>query len=101
MRGAYKIRGLEVTQSDVVGKIGEQITMASTSTRPDVILAPFKQTSNIRMTRVSKAPRPITADEAGAYEQLPTALEGQAAGLNVEVIGVIQKAETKYSLEAR
>ena len=104
-RGSYAIRGLEITLSGVVSEkqTGSevQLTMAGTSDRPEVILAPYKQCNNVRMTFVSKSPKPITPDEAGAYEQLSTALGGKAAGSNVQVTGVVQKDANGYSLEVR
>jgi hypothetical protein len=104
--GAYVMRGIEMTVSGVVTKnqlgTDEQLTLASTLTRPELVLAPFQATSKIEWDMKAKAPRPISDAEAGAYARLSAALAEHPAGVALQVTGRLQKhGANKFSLEVR
>jgi galactose oxidase len=104
--GAYVMRGIEMTLSGVVTKkqlgADEQLTLAGTSTRPELVLAPFQATSKIEWDMKAQAPRPISDAEAGAYARLSAALADHPAGVTVQVTGRLQKhGANKFSLDVR
>ncbi|KAF7513644.1 hypothetical protein GJ744_007695 [Endocarpon pusillum] len=102
----YYIRGIEMTLAGVVTKEksgdDEQLTLASTSTRPDVSLAPFQASSQLKWDMKTKAPQPITEVEVGAYKGLVAKLADHPAGLTVQVTGTLHRhSADKYSLDVR
>jgi len=104
--GAYDMRGIEMTLSGVVTRkqVGtdEQLTLAGTSTRPDLVLAPFQAASKIEWDRVTKAPKPMSDEEAGAYARLSKTLAEHPSGLTLEATGRLQKHDAnKFSLDVR
>ncbi|KAI4212441.1 MAG: hypothetical protein LQ351_004874 [Letrouitia transgressa] len=101
VKGAYQLRGLEMTLSGLVSQMKagsgeEQLTMAGTATRPDVVLTPFKEADNLRIYWVSKAPKPITEEEAGAFARLSALVADDAAGATVQVTGLLHKNDANY-----
>jgi len=102
--GAYDMRGIEMTLSGVVTKkqldTGEQLTLASTSTRPELVLEPFQATSKIEWDRAAKAPKPRSNVEADAYAQLSAAV-AEHPGVAVQVSGRLQKHGANKFLEVR
>jgi galactose oxidase len=103
---SYDMRGIEMTLSDVVTRkqtgANQQMTLAGTSTRPELILAPFQETSQIRWDMAAKAPKPIFDVEAGAYERLSATLADHPAGVKVQVTGTLQKhGANEFSLDVR
>jgi hypothetical protein len=102
VNASYKIRGIEMTLSGVVSVKQEQMTLADTSTRQELLLAPFTQTSQIKWDIVTKAPRPISEGEAGAYKRLAAALAERKVGATVQVTGTLQKHRSdSFSLDVR
>ena len=104
--GSYVMRGIEMTLSDMVTKkqlgADEQLTLAGTSTRPELVLAPFQATSKIEWDMKAQAPRPISEAEAGAYTRLSAALADHPAGVTVQVTGRLQKhGANEFSLDVR
>ncbi|EXJ63431.1 uncharacterized protein A1O5_11480 [Cladophialophora psammophila CBS 110553] len=103
---AYDMRGIEMTLSGVVTKkrVGadDQLTLAGTATRPDLVLEPFQATNQILWDKEAKAPKPITDAEAGAYAKLSTALADHATGATMQITGWLQKyGANKFSLHVR
>ena len=104
---SYDMRGIEMTVSGMVSKkqssgAGEQMTLAGTSTRLPLILAPFRESSQIKWDLTTKAPRPISDAEAGAYKGLSVALADHPAGMTVQVTGTLQKhGPGQFSLDVR
>jgi len=103
--GAYVMRGIEMTLSGVVTKkklgTDEQLTLTSTSTRPELVLEPFQATSKIEWDRAAKAPKPRSNAEAGAYAGLSAAV-AEHPEVAVQVSGRLQKhGANKFSLEVR
>jgi hypothetical protein len=104
--GTYEMRGIEMTLTGVVtmkeGSPNKQLTLAGTSTRPNLDLAPFQADSKIEWDRVTKAPKPMSDDEAGAHAQLLKILAEHPLGLTLEVTGRLQKHDAdKFSLDVR
>lgn len=104
--GSYVMRGIEMTLSGVVTKkhvdAEDQLTLSGTSTRPELVLKPFKPSSQILWDKDAKVQKPITDAEAGAYEELSKALAEHAEGLKVEVTGWLEKLGAgKFSLHVR
>jgi len=98
---SYDMRGIEMTLSGLV-KTGEQLTLAGTSTRKELALAPFKQASQIKWDMQTMAPKPVTDAETGAYERLKAALTQHPEGAKMQVTGALQKHDTdKFSLDIR
>ena len=91
----YHVRGIEMTISSVVTKqqsgASEQLTLAGTSTRPQLTLAPFKETSQLKWDMRTEALRPIVAADAKAYERLWATLANHPTGVIVQVTGTLQK----------
>ncbi|KAF2721404.1 copper radical oxidase [Polychaeton citri CBS 116435] len=104
--GAYIMRGIEMTVSGLVTKrnsgAGEQLTLAATSTRPELALAPFQASSIIEWDMKAQAPRSMSDAEASAYAQLSAALENHAVGVTIQATGRLQKhGANKFSLDVR
>ena len=104
--GAYVMRGFEITLSGVVTKkengAGEQLILAGTSTRPNVTLGPFRESSNIQWDMTMQKPRPITQKEAGGYAQLSGWSDSHTNGASVQVTGRLHKhGNNKFSLDVR
>lgn len=102
--GGYFMRGTEMTLSGTVTekRVGtdEQLTLTGTSTRPDLLLAPFQQSSNINWDLRHQVAKPITDKEAGAYARLSKALTGEA--VTVQVTGRLQKNDAgKFLLDVK
>ena len=102
----YDMRGIEMTVSGVGTKkqsgANEQLTLAGTSTRPQLILAPFQATSQLKWDMTAQAPRPITDAEAGAYKRLSATLADHPTGVTVQVTGTLQKqGANEFSLDVR
>jgi galactose oxidase len=103
---SYNMRGIEMTISGAVTKeksgTDEQLTLAGTSTRPQLILAPFQATSQLKWDIKANAPKPISDAEAAAYERLAATLAGHPAEVTVQVTGTLQKhGADKFSLDVR
>jgi galactose oxidase len=103
---SYEMRGIEMTLSGVVIRkqtgANQQMTLAGPSTRPELILAPFQETSQIKWDTAAKAPKPIFDVEAGAYERLSATLADHPAGVKVQVTGTLQKhGANEFSLDVR
>ena len=102
----YYLRDIEVTVTGVCSKTqsgaNEQLTLAATSTRPKVILAPFQEDSQLKFEMAAQSPRPIDDAEAGAYKRLSATLADHPAGSTVQVTGTLQKqGANEYSLNVR
>ena len=99
----YDMRGIEMTLSGAVTKTqDDQIKLAGTSTRPDVVLAPFQPHSQLKWDMKAEGPRPITDEEAGAYKRLTTTLADHTAGVTMQVTGTLQKHDAnEFSLDVR
>ncbi|KAK5652039.1 hypothetical protein OQA88_10942 [Cercophora sp. LCS_1] len=99
---SYEMRGIELTLSGVVSLKQDKLTLAGTSTRQELVLAPFTEASQIKWDVVAKAARPVSEGEAAAYERLADALAKHAAEAKVEVTGTLQKGEAgSFSLDVR
>ena len=106
IHGGYIMRGIEITVSGKLIKrqsgAQEQITMASTSTRPQLVLAPFQPASQLKWDMAAKATRPITNTEAEAYHRLSATLTEQSTGVMMQVTGTLQKhGAGDFSLDVR
>ncbi|KAF2421803.1 hypothetical protein EJ08DRAFT_738112 [Tothia fuscella] len=104
--GSYQIRNIELTLSGVVTsrKVDddEQLTLAPTSTRPLVVLAPFKADSKLEWDNVAKAAKQVTSEETCAYNNLLKTIAAHPSGLKLELSGRLQQHETgKYSLDVK
>ncbi|KAK5693080.1 hypothetical protein LTR97_010556 [Elasticomyces elasticus] len=104
--GSYGMRGIEMTIPGVVTmkRVGanEVLTLASTTTRPEVVLTPYLASSTIEWNMDTQAPQLVTALETGAYASLASVIAQQSAGLAVEVTGPLQKQDmNKFSLDVR
>jgi hypothetical protein len=102
----YTMRGIEMTISGAVTKeksgADEQLTLAGTLTRPQLILAPFQATSQLKWNIKANAPKPITDAEAGACKRLAATLADHPAEVTVQVTGTLQKhGADKFSLDVR
>ena len=102
----YDMRGIEMTVSGVGTKkqsgANEQLTLAGTSTRPQLMLAPFQATSQLKLDMTAQAPRPIIDAEAGAYKRLSATLADHPTGVTVQVTGTLQKqGANEFSLDIR
>lgn len=103
---AYDFRGIEVTLTGAVTKSHvageEQLTMAGTSTRPEVLLAPFHTSSNIKWDAAAQAPTPASDTETSAYARLSTALADHASTVAAQVTGRLhQHSANKFSVDVR
>lgn len=99
--GAYTWRGIEMTLSGVVTSTGDKLTLAGNSTRPELALAPFQQSSKLEWDLKTSAPKPMTDAEAGAYARLADAV-AQHPGTSIQVTGTLQKlADGKFSLDVK
>lgn len=103
---SYEMRGIEMTLSGVATKryagSEEEMTLVGTSTRPDLILTQFQEASNLKFDIDKRANKPITKEEASAYMELLAALKDNNAGVEVQVVGRLQKhGDNKFSLEVR
>lgn len=106
-RSSYEMRGIEVTLSGAVTRKLDgkdqagQLLLIAGKTRPEVILAPYQQSSNIRYDFKAGKPKPITKEEADAYAQLFTVVDPDDR-VTLKVNGTLQKhGEGKYSLAVR
>ena len=102
----YDMRGIEMTVSGVGTKrlsgANEQLTLAGTSTRPQLILAPFQAISQLKFDMTAQTPRPIIDAEAGAYKRLSATLADHPTGVTVQVTGTLQKqGANEFSLDVR
>ena len=102
----YEMRGIEMTVTGVATKkqsgANEQLTLAGTSTRPQVMLAPFQEASQLKWDMKAQAPRPIIDAEVGAYERLRAKLADHPTGVTVQVTGTLQKqGDNDFSLDVR
>ncbi|KAF2179647.1 copper radical oxidase [Zopfia rhizophila CBS 207.26] len=104
--GSHILRGLEMTLSGVVTKkqlgADQQLTLASTPTRPELVLAPFQETSKIEWDLLKNAPKPVSEAETGAYAQLSAAVAEHPEGVELQVTGRLRKHDANgFFLEVR
>jgi hypothetical protein len=100
--GSYHMRGIEMTLSGTAEKEDEKIVLKGNSTRPKLVLAPFKAASKIDYDMWKKVDREMSDEEAGAFEGLSKALAGHASGMKVVVTGRLQKhGAGDFSLDVR
>ncbi|KAK3322855.1 hypothetical protein B0H66DRAFT_620679, partial [Apodospora peruviana] len=99
VNASYDMRGIEMTLSGVLGRKGDHVLTLVTNVK-ELLLAPYKQASQIRWDYLTKAPRPVTDAEVAAYKRLE---EEQGKGSKkVQVTGTLQKlGEGKFSLDVR
>lgn len=100
------MRGIEITLSGTVNKkqdgAKEVLVLASTVNRPEVMLGPFQEASNIEYDLYTQKPKPISEQEIGAYAALLSAVPGNAEGTQVQVTGRLHKqGATGYALDVR
>jgi galactose oxidase len=100
--GTYTMRGIEMTLTGLVTEKGGKLTLAGTSTRPDVVLSQFKADSKLEWDNVAKVPQPLTTGEAIAYTQLYQKVVSHPEGLTMQVTGRLQMDENKvHSLDVK
>ena len=104
--GSYHMRGIEMTLSGFVEKktvaAEERLVLAGNATRSQVVLAPFQSTSKIEYDMKAGGERPMSKEEAGAYDELAAALAGRSGGVEVTVTGRLQKhGVDSFSLDVR
>ncbi|KAK1751097.1 hypothetical protein QBC47DRAFT_351913 [Echria macrotheca] len=98
---SYEIRGVEVTiEGGVVERAERTLVMEGTGKRPEVVLAPFGEGSNLRWDVGSKQRKPVSEEETGAYERLVGALAGEK-GKTVRVTGTLNRGEGGFELNVR
>jgi hypothetical protein len=100
------LRGIELTLTGTVVKkqVGGEVklTMASTSSRPEVILAPFKAASVLERDHKANALMPASNDELGAFASLSTTASPRADGVSAQVTGRLHKVgENSFELDVR
>ncbi|KAK3317950.1 hypothetical protein B0H66DRAFT_515932 [Apodospora peruviana] len=115
VNGSYEMRGIETTVSGVLsskarsGDSEEQMTL-TLAAGPQLRLAPFRQHSQLKWDITTRAPRPISDAEAGAYQRLAEALaamDSAAQGvMPVRVTGTLHKlrdgdSSGKFCLDVR
>jgi len=102
--GSYFMRGIEITLSGVLRKgsgADAHLTLASTTTRPELVLKPFQAGSKIEWDSAAQAPQSTSDAEASAYARLSTAA-AQHPGVSIQVTGPLQKlGGGQFSLEVR
>ncbi|KAK3352195.1 hypothetical protein B0T25DRAFT_517523 [Lasiosphaeria hispida] len=105
VNSSYEMRGIEMTLSGVVTSANGRVTLVGTPARPQsLLLAPFKQASQLKWDIEAEAARPISDAEVGAYERLSEALAHCPAGaaVDVQVTGTLQKdGGGEFSLDVR
>ncbi|KXT11392.1 hypothetical protein AC579_228 [Pseudocercospora musae] len=107
-RSSYGIRGIEITlTSGVVTRKSDgkphagQLLLVAEETRPEVLLAPYRQRSNIPYDFKAANAKPITKEEADAYAQLFTVVDPDDR-VTLKGTGPLQKHEEgKCSLRWR
>jgi galactose oxidase len=99
--GAYTWRGIEMSLSGVVTSTGTKLTLAGNDTRPELVLARFKQSSKIEWDLNTSSLKSMSDDEAGAYAHLAAAV-AQHPGMPVKVTGTLQKlGDGEFSLDVK
>lgn len=104
--GSYSMRGIDMTLSGAVTmkRLGSDdvLTMTGTPTRPELILAQFQASSKIEWDRNAQVPKPVTAQETGAYALLCSLIADHPAGLTVQVTGRLHKHHAnEFSVDVR
>jgi galactose oxidase len=100
------LRGIELTLTGTVVKkqVGGEVklTMASTSTRPEVILAPFKAADVLERDHKASALMPASDAELNAFTSLSTIASPSADGVRLNVTGRLHKlGENSFELDVR
>ena len=91
---------IEVTSTQVGGE--QQLTLAGSESRSELVLTPLQEGSKVQWDRLTRACKPMSEDEADAYERLSKTLEEHPSVVTVKVTGPLQKDEDgKYSLQVR
>jgi hypothetical protein len=101
--GAYTWRGIEMTLSGVVtATAGGKLTLAGNETRPELLLAPFQESSKIEWDLETSTPKRMSEAEAGAYARLAAAVAAQSPATPIQVTGTLQKlGDGKFSLDVK
>jgi galactose oxidase len=100
------LRGIELTLTGIVTKKqvdGEdRLTMSSTSTRPEVALAPFKAADVLERDHKANALMPASDAELNAFTSLSVIASPSADGLRAKVTGRLHKlGENNFELDVR
>ncbi|KAB5581197.1 hypothetical protein GE09DRAFT_1168392 [Coniochaeta sp. 2T2.1] len=91
-----------VTKEQQAGGAEEQLSLACTATPTQLVLAPFREASQLKWDMAKSARKPISQDEASAYKRLSAALADHPAGVTVQVSGTLQKRGAgEFSLDVR
>jgi hypothetical protein len=99
--GSYELRGIELTLDGTVTETNGLLTLAGNLTRPAVVLAPLQAPDKVQWDINTRANRPMSPEEATAYERLSAKLAKAAAKAKVEVVGPLKKNGKDFFLEVR
>ncbi|KAM0722100.1 hypothetical protein Q7P37_001541 [Cladosporium fusiforme] len=104
--GAYDMRGIEltitgtVTEKLVDGK--ERLVLSGTTTRPEVLLEPFKATSKLERNHKARTLKPVSDHELSAYASLVAIAARHVEELRVKVTGRLHKhGEKEFCLDVK
>jgi hypothetical protein len=99
--GSYVLRGIEMTLKGAVTESFGLLTLPSSDSRPDVVLAPLQALDKIQWDTATGANQAMTDDEGFAYARLSAELNGKSVGSEVEITGPIKKNDGEFFLEVR
>jgi galactose oxidase len=97
---SYVLRGIEVTLTGTVESRGDELFLGAGDGRRSVRLAPLDPADKVQWDRPSRAPQPVSPEEAAARARLVTEAAQADAG-PVTVTGPLRQAGADFTLEVR
>lgn len=101
INGSYTMRGIEITLSGLVTEELAKLTLTGTETRPEVVLSPLQAADKIQWDIRTRAAKPMSKQEASAFDELSAALVDHPEGAKVQVTGTLKKHGADFFLEVR
>ena len=100
------MRGIEMTLCGVVSikhvSTGDELLLSGTSTRPDLVLTPFKADSILERDHKAGVLKPVSDRELGEYTSLLHAVAGSTEKVSMKVTGRLHKlGANEFSLDVR
>jgi hypothetical protein len=99
--GSYLWRGVEVTVTGTVQQDGGASWLAPTASRPRVQLTPLVRADKVQIDQENGVPRPLSRNEAEAFDHLIAAVRGANAAAAWSVTGPLKRTAEGFELEVR
>ena len=99
--GSYSWRGVEMTLTGVITKVGGVYQLVANAERPAVTLESLNRADKVQLDRMGNTVNPLPEEEASAYDRLVASAAALVIDTAVSVTGPIRQTSSGFFLEVR